>query len=84
LWIDISEEDVIALFDALVKAYRHRARDGVSKIWRSFLTTGVRLRRIDASLSVAGQTRNTEKHKSENVCGSPHEHRAKAGADDQS
>jgi hypothetical protein len=91
LWIDISEEDVVALFDALVKAYRHRARelerwnestappsrrrrpeqlrDGLSKIWRSFLTTGVRLRRIDASLSVAGQTRDTKKHKSENVCG---------------
>jgi hypothetical protein len=27
LWIDISEEDVVALFDALVKAHRHRARE---------------------------------------------------------
>jgi hypothetical protein len=79
LWIHIHEEDVIALFDALVKAYRQRAsaletwdastappgqrrrpkqlREGVRKIWRSFLTTGMQFRRI----SDAGQTRDSEK-----------------------
>lgn len=60
LWIRINEDDVIALFDALVRAYQERALlfktfdtqppdhflEGAEKIWRSFLNTGIRLGRM--------------------------------------